>query len=97
MSTKLRHLLCLSAVVSLGVMTTLARAADGGAEGGADASDEPIDDASDEGPVGLQPTVFDSNLGCAVATAHSPPWFRGPVVLGGAIVLLSVLRRQRRR
>jgi hypothetical protein len=54
----------------------------------------------DEAPVGLQPTVFDSNLGCSVGGAPAAdvlPLVSGTTLLAAAWFLARAGRKGRRR
>jgi MYXO-CTERM domain-containing protein len=56
-------------------------------------------DASDAGPTGLQPTVFDSNLGCSLAPdfpAGSADLAKAMGAMGLATLSAALLRRRRR-
>jgi hypothetical protein len=82
-------------------MSTNARADEDASDDDASIADDAgLDDvdanADDAGPVGLQPTVFDSNLGCSTTPVHAngPDSESGVALMGAAALSAALLRRR---
>ena len=89
-----------TALFGMSLLVVLSMSPNAGADDDADVDATVVDDADAglsagdvEEPVGLQPTVFDSNLGCAVANSEDPSAACGPIGLG---VLAAAFVRRRR-